>query len=88
MAPVQVAGLSQSKRPGRDGHHVPHAVRRIVRRSAQLPDGDAREPGLVGMDDRQLLVGRRLDHLGDADDVGALVRGEPQPERRGATAMT
>ena len=71
------------ERPGRDGDDVPHAVRRVVGRPGQLADRDAGEPRLVRMDHRQLLGGRRLDHLGDADDIGTLVGREPQPEALG-----
>ena len=35
------------------------------------------------MNDGELLVRGGLDHLRDPDDVAALVRGEPQPERLG-----
>ena len=74
MAPVQVAGRSQSSVPGRHRDDVPPAVGRIVGRAGQLADGDPAETRLPWVDDRQLLVGGGLDHLGDPHDVGALVR--------------
>ena len=83
MAPVHVAGRVPVERPVRNGDDVPHRVRGIVGGPGQLTDRDPGEAGLLGMDDRQLLVGGGLDHLGDPGDVGAFVGRQPQPERLG-----
>ena len=49
----------------------------------KLGDGNAGDALVLRMHHRQLLLGCGLDHLADAHDVGALVRGEPQPEPGG-----
>ena len=83
--PVDRAGPGRRplpvERPRRDRDDVPHRVRRVVGRPGQLADRDPGEPRLLRMDDRQLIGRGGLDHLGDPDDVGALVGGEPKPER-------
>jgi urease subunit alpha len=69
FVPVQLAG--------RHRHDVPHRVGRIVGRPRQLADRDPAEARLIRMADRQLFGRRGLDHLGDPDDIAALVRGQP-----------
>ena len=74
MAPVQVAGRSQSSVPV----DTVTTFLRLLAGSWAGPDSWPMviplKPGCSGMDDRQLLVGGGLDHLGDPHDVGALVR--------------
>ena len=88
IAPVHVAGRSQSSVPV----ETVTTLRRLFAGSCagpgQLPDRDPREARLVRVDDRELLVRGRLDHLGDAHDVGALVRASAAARTRSASAMT
>ncbi len=83
IAPVQVAGRSQSSVPV----ETVTTLRMLLAGSWAGPDSCPivmpAKPGLLGMDDRELLVGGGLDHLGDAGDVGALVGREPEPEPAG-----
>lgn len=47
---------------------------RLSRRRGEDGNGNAREGRLLRMHDRQLLVGRGLDHLADAYNVAAFIR--------------
>ena len=60
IAPVHVAGRSQSSVAGRDGDGVPHRVRRVVGRPGQLADRDPGEPRLLGVDDRHCSAAAAL----------------------------
>ena len=80
MAPVQVAGRSQSNVPVDTVTAFRRSLAASCGRPGKLPDRDAREARLLGVDDGQLLAGRRLDHLSDAHDVGPFVGGQPESE--------
>ena len=55
IAPVHVAGRSQSSAPVETVTTLRIGVRRIVGRPGQLADRDPGEARLIGMDDRQLV---------------------------------
>ena len=83
MAPVHVAGRSQSSVPVETVTTFRSEFAAVVGGPESCPIVMPGEPGLLGMDDRELLARGGLDHLADPHDVGALVRREPQAERRG-----
>ena len=87
MAPVHVAGRSQSSVPV----ETVTTLRRLFAGSWAGPDSCPMvipaKPGCSGWHDGELLVRGRLDHLGDAHDVGALVGRQAQAEPS-ASAIT
>ena len=69
--------------PGRNGDDIAAVIVRIVGRSRQLGDGDAKEARLLGVTHGQLFGGRGLDHLAHADDVAAFVGRQSKAKRLG-----
>ncbi len=83
---VEDAGERRRPRPvqrsAAHDHRVLGMGARNGGRAGELDDADPRQLGHLGMGDGNLLARGGLHHLAQPNEVPALVRGQPEPERR------